>query len=350
MSDCTEYGGGYKLNYAAALRSAPHDVLLPVLMLSRYGLTPNPELSAFGRWAQAEGAHVIEVDSLSFQKDLTSHFSHLSHRGWGARQVDHITGPFLRLDIPRMVSEHSLFSLPCACPEYALYTDTDVMFGNVTAEATAQALHGLAKYNGDRFVMYGAEHEMHGPPKNTGVFFMSVSRFERAWPEILKVGLSKSFRFPERAYDQGWLNFYFNMVKAGRNSTMLPLAWNWKVYWAERGQSLSAVRIIHFHGPKAGSKYLACLASQDRACVSRITWQNYTGSDKRFSMDDMVRLGFANNGGRMANATLLRYLRLLPPTGAFCTNTSFGAPVGHLGGKTSERASPEGVDHRRSYS
>ena len=165
---------------------------------------------------------------------------------------------------------------------------------------------------------------------------MSVPRFEQAWPEILNVGLLKHFQFPERAYDQGWLNFYFNMVKGGRNSTMLPLTWNWKVYWSEKGRPLSTLRIFHFHGPKAGSEYLACLASQDRSCLSRIHWRNYTGSDKRFSMDNMVRLGFSNNGGWTANATLQRYLRLLPSTEAFCTNATSGAPSGHSADRDSK--------------
>lgn len=155
-----------------------------------------------------------------------------------------------------------------------------------------------------------------GRPKNTGVFFMSVPRFEKIWPDMLRLGVDFAFDFKEKAYDQGWLNFFFINVRRHRNVSLLPPEWNWKVYWNSRNKS---PYIVHFHGPKPGlGDYFECLASRDPTCVPSIMWSNYSGPGKRGSLDRLVKLGFDSDGGRMANRTLRQYRNLLPPASEFC--------------------------------
>ncbi|KAL3893078.1 MAG: hypothetical protein SGPRY_014495, partial [Prymnesium sp.] len=219
-SRCTAQGGGYAQNYAVALRSAPRDLVVPVLMLSQFRVARNHSgLSRFGRWAQRQGANVVELEELSFQQLLIKHGhngTHMKQRMWGKVMPDHLSGPFLRLDIPRVMREHSLFDIPCVCPEYVLYTDADVMFWNASAESLHRIVKTLTS-TPERFVMYGNEVTISGRPKNTGVFFMSVPRFEKIWPDMLRLGVDFAFDFKEKAYDQGWLNFFFINVRRHRN-------------------------------------------------------------------------------------------------------------------------------------
>jgi len=53
------------------------------------------------------------------------------------------------------------------------------------------------------------------------------------------------------AFDQGLLNEYFESKKELKRH-MLPIYYNWKVYWKLEPSSFDQVQIIHFHGPKPG--------------------------------------------------------------------------------------------------
>ena len=241
--------GGYAQNYAAALGSAPRDVLQPVLMLKTVrggsgGRLRN--LSRLGAWARVQGAHVIQLERLSFEEPLVRRVrsrwkANIGGAAGGSGPWapelasgrhndeghplqpagDDLAGPYLRLEVPRLARVHGLYALPCVCADYALYTDTDVLFWSVTAAAVAHELERLGPNQSQPFVMYGREKELHGAaiPVNTGVFFMHVPRFEAAWPRMLRFGLEHQFDFP--AYDQGWLNAFF---RAQRGATaMLPV-------------------------------------------------------------------------------------------------------------------------------
>ena len=91
---CTTHGtgSGYYAQYSAALASAQHyagTVLVPVLLLGRFGLANSSQLSPFGRWATSKGVVVFPVARLDFQEDLVRTLSHLK------KGNDHLMGPFL---------------------------------------------------------------------------------------------------------------------------------------------------------------------------------------------------------------------------------------------------------------
>ena len=336
-SQCSDTGGGYAQNYAASLHSAPLDALLPVLMLARYGLENEANLSRLGSWALSKGAHVLQVDALSFQPALAR--SSLAHT-LRARPNKHelLSGYYLRLDVPHFVRDHNLFDLPCACPEYALYTDTDILFWNVSRAAISTALHSLRAMS-NAYIMYGRESEMHSAiPQNTGVFFMSVPRLEAELPKLLAFGKHRGFQFD--AFDQGWINGYFS-GKNQNNRTMLPLKWNWKIYWPTvletrrrfEGQlhdmakytitefDLSEpIRIIHFHGPKpGGGTYLQCLGSGNADCLNTDLREGTNlPKHQQWSYSALAKRGFKNNASAFADSTLKWYRSLLPHAGAFC--------------------------------
>eukprot|EP00966_Prymnesium_polylepis_P014273 329602-Prymnesium_polylepis.1 len=293
-------------------------------MLCQYGLQQTTELSRFGSWARSEGAHVVQVAELSFQSSLTnSRLAAALHKR--PNRFELLSGPYLRLDIPHIVREHNLFDLPCVCPEHALYTDTDVLFWNVSRTAIAALLDYMrTRSNNDAYIMYGRESDMdYREPKNTGVFFMSIPRFEADLPKLLAFGNRHSFMFD--AYDQGWLNHYYSHFR--RNRTMLPLMWNWKVYWPLPDPLPEPVRIVHFHGPKPGrGGYLDGLASGDEAFLRFLG--NFTEYTARWGPTDLhthrsyyslVKKGMLQGDhGRFANITLRRYHSLLPSDGAIC--------------------------------
>ena len=118
--------GGYQSNYASALISARINapVLQPVLMLGRHGLNATSGLSHFGRWARMQGALVFNVDRLEFQDQLDRHL--------GTRL--HMQGPYLRLHVPVLIREHHLLTKDI-CSDVVLYTDCDVVFLQVSAQA-----------------------------------------------------------------------------------------------------------------------------------------------------------------------------------------------------------------------
>ena len=105
----------------------------------------------FGRWAEQRGVKVIHVPRLTFQDDvIRGNPSRFQNKMFGPLQ-----GPFLRLDIPKFVKEHSLFDMPNVCKHHVLYTDVDVIFAN---RITQQDVQSLSKQMGQAIVFYGREY------------------------------------------------------------------------------------------------------------------------------------------------------------------------------------------------
>ena len=99
--ECGE-GDGYYAQYSAALASAQHyaaTVLVPVLLLGRFGLANSSQLSPFGHWATSKGVVVFPVARLAFQDDLVRALPNtIGH--------DHLMGPYLRLHIVSILRDH----------------------------------------------------------------------------------------------------------------------------------------------------------------------------------------------------------------------------------------------------
>ena len=88
-------------------------------------------------------------------------------------------------------------------------------------------------------------------PKNTGVMLIDVPRFQREIPSLVSFRNNHPEQTIFRAFDQDWLNLYFSQTRQhelGRH--MLPLYWNWKLYWRLEPAHFTDLKIVHFHGPK----------------------------------------------------------------------------------------------------
>lgn len=192
--ECGE-GAGYYAQYSAALASAQHyaaTVLVPVLLLGRFGLASSSQLSPFGHWATSKGVVVFPVARLAFQNDRV----HALPKTIGH---DHLMGPYLRLHIVSILRDHreQLFSQrPNVCADHVLYTDSDVLFVRpVHATDLLQVINatGMSAHKAPAApvaVLYGAEsNRQAGLPENTGVMFMNVPRFQRLFPALLAFGI-----------------------------------------------------------------------------------------------------------------------------------------------------------------
>lgn len=87
---------------------------------------------------------------------------------------------------------------------------------------------------------------------------MDVPRFAKELPAMIRFRNEHPDQTVFSAFDQAWLNLYFKKQPNGRH--MLPLYWNWTLYWQlEPVSSWSDVKIVHFHGPKpdSGAWYMA---------------------------------------------------------------------------------------------
>lgn len=264
-------GTGIRMQYAAALESArvhAKDVLQPVLLLGRYGLSEDEDVSAVRAYAEAQGAIVVTVDRLSFQDDIAAW-----HRELNIVSPDHQMGPYMRMDIPGIVEQHRLFDLPGICPRHVLYTDADSLFVNPVGHADMDALKAYMVHRKypqaassfwsgiwarfwsgvePPFVMYGREKKLDSTkPKNTGVMLMDVPRFQQELPAMINFRNEHIDQTVFTAFDQDWFNLYFQQnsrVRSGRH--LLPLYWNWKLYWRLEPSVFTDIKIVHFHGPK----------------------------------------------------------------------------------------------------
>mmetsp|Transcript_3802 Transcript_3802/g.5817 ORF Transcript_3802/g.5817 Transcript_3802/m.5817 type:complete len:435 (+) Transcript_3802:62-1366(+) len=249
--DCRIDGNGYQNMYGAALNSAilnAGNSLQPVLMLGRLGLDSENStvLSKFGSWAENTGAKVITVPRLSFQDVVDKHFS--------SAGPEHRQGPWLRMEIPRLIKEHRLFDMPNMniCKEHVLYTDVDVIFANKLTKANIKFLtNGLS--SAGAVLSYGREYGKAPVTSNTGVMVINVKKFAKEIPGMIKL-LDKKGNFG--AYDQGLIKAYFGSKKKWFKRKLkrhvLPIHYNWKAYWKLEPSNFDQVKIIHFHGPKPG--------------------------------------------------------------------------------------------------
>lgn len=306
-SQCIDDGlRGYRSDYARALASAGHhaqNVLQPVLLVSRYGLGANKSVAAVRQWAKEQGGIVITVDQLSFQEDVVRW-----HPGVG---VEHLVGPYLRMEIPALVEKHSLFSLPNVCQQYILYTDCDIVFSNQLSHCDLDILKTYLREKPDTYAMYGRQQNMNlRVPWNTGVMIIDVPRFQKELPAMLRFRNESIGPFP--SFDQGLINAYFKQSrKVEQGRTMLPIEWNWKVYWPTPPDMLDKIKIVHFHGPKPGKGYefiSNCVVDMKILTALRV-WPHYK---------HLIASGICCDHGVMARRVWRFVSKISPPADQVC--------------------------------
>jgi hypothetical protein len=291
-SSCTtDEDDQYVKFYAAALDSAlknAKDVLQPVLILGRYGLSNenSTDLSKIGRWAESKSVKVIVWPRLSFQ-------DHVTHKKPQAAM-----GPYMRLDIPQIIEEHHLWSSTNGiCQDYVLYTDSDVVFANPITHHDMKSLKDqFLKSDITPLVMYGREYGIHPNIQNTGVMIMNIPEFIKEWPSILNHATSQP-NFP--GHDQIMLNDYFSSKSRKDSDKMrilLPLYWNWKSYWKLEPSTYDQIKIIHFHGPKPG-RLLGDIANCNFGTIGQ---KNHLHT----SYDQLIKHGICCDQGKSATWAL----------------------------------------------
>ena len=297
----------YNVDYSIALNSAltnAHDSLQPVLLLGRLGMENenSTEPKKFGMWAEQRGVKVIYVPRLSFQDDVNSHLlEHVINNNFGRLQ-----GPFLRLDIPNFVKEHSLFDIPNVCKHHVLYTDVDVIFAN---RITQQDVTNLSKLTGQAIVSYGREYSKFGHIFNTGVMVMNVERFEQELPKMLQQARDEKV-YPK--HDQKMINNYREANDALKEKfQQLPMHYNWKAYWGLEPSAFSQVKILHFHGPKLGVG-LEVIAKCNLTAISLLP------KDYREPYRDHLQQGICCDRGRTAEWSIEAIYALKAPIDHFC--------------------------------
>lgn len=245
---------GYQNMYAVALESAiinAGDSLQPVLMLGRLDMESPSKLSKFGSWAKSRGAFVITVPELSFQDVVNQHYSN--------HNPSHRQGPWLRLEIPRLIKEHNLFNKKeNICKDHILYTDSDVIFPNEITKFDIKQLRDELSSSG-AMVSYGRESLKRPEISNTGVMVIDVAKFGEAVPGMVNFLKEKG---PRIAYDQGLINKYLQVHNDKYRATLLDIHYNWKIYWKVEPSTFDQVKIIHLHGPKP-NRGLEAIASCD---------------------------------------------------------------------------------------
>lgn len=291
LGSCKEDGTGYQNMYAAALNSAiinAGDSLQPVLMLGRLDMENSTTLSKFGTWAKEKGAIVITVPNLSFQDVVNQYYSHLGG--------DHRQGPWLRLEIPRLIKEYELLDKkPNICKEHVIYTDSDVIFANKISKADVKQLTDGLSSSG-AVVSYGREGGKHPHIHNTGVMVIDVAKFADIIPGMINYLKANG---DQGAFDQGLMNKYFRTHSATLGVHLLTIHYNWKVYWKVEPSSFEQVKVVHLHGPKPG-RGLEAIAECDPT-------MEYPGA-----YDWYVRQGICCDEGRTASWAV-KALEVLTP-------------------------------------
>ena len=264
----TKFANNYEETYAASIVSLvetqSNKALKPILILHDPAanvikdVTNSNSNPLIGRFAASRGATVITINTLSFQTDINN------HPQFGQLPFTHRVGPFIRLDLFNIISKTNLFHLPGVCQDYVLYTDSDVIFANqITQRTDLEPQKSKMKEKG-KIVAYGPERsKRRWPIANTGVMFIDIPRFENELlPSLLKYLRSDPNR-TYRSYDQGLICSYFGKEKNNAKGDLLDAVgaispmWNWKLYWTfsttkKRNESMSDIKVIHFHGPKPG--------------------------------------------------------------------------------------------------
>lgn len=243
----------YNIDYSVALNSMlehAYDVFQPVLILGRYGMVNENSIvpTKLGRWAEEKGVKVIYSPRLSFQEDVNQGLPYYAQH----KIFSHLQGPFLRLDIPKFTKEHKLFDIPNVCKDHVLYTDVDVIFANQFTRDDVQTLIQSIGQQGAGMLSYGREFSKSPEILNTGVMVMNVSHFEQVLPRILETA-REAEKYP--IHDQEMFNLYHESnekEEAQGKFQLLPIYYNWKVYWGLEPSDFNQVKIVHLHGPKPG--------------------------------------------------------------------------------------------------
>ena len=257
----------YSRHYAAALQSAlkmTNNVLQPVVLMGFLGVDEetkySTEVLTFTKWAKDLGVKVVALDQLSFSNLTTKYLKD--------KPLDFQQGPYLRWDIPNVIEHHDLYNNnidnnhDMICNDAVLYTDSDIVFTNLTFSDLVKAKSLVTSNNTASMMAYGPEASKTSTrtPQNTGVMILNPSRFQLELPNILNFAVDHKFGNGSW-HDQNILNEYFKQPGGFlQKRSFLPAKWNYKPYW---GKS-SNVRIVHFHGIKPG-RLLDCLASSNMA-------------------------------------------------------------------------------------
>ena len=206
----------------SSIHSAIHiHSIFPVILVSgNFSLLPD--------WLQllSKTSYVGVIHhELSFSKRIVSSFSS-PHPA------------YLRIDIPLVVKE--LRKIPRYLSlgiqfDYALYTDTDVLFSQSFKLSVLPLPRVLAN---------GAEIYK-GVMSNSGVLYMNISAMQAHMSQLLDFADSKNWSFP--AVDQGLILEHF--VHKLKVAELLPDSFNWKPYWGIN----PIASIVHFHGAKPGA-------------------------------------------------------------------------------------------------
>jgi hypothetical protein len=145
-------GGGYYQDYAVTLTSAKEyaPALEPILMLGQFGheITGESESTLnltnaramqetpYKRWIETLGGRVIAVRELAIHSQLVhSDFNRQCSNCLGPQGPSpDLAGVFLRMQVPFVIDEHSLFDLPGVCDNTVIYTDSDTFWNPTTAD------------------------------------------------------------------------------------------------------------------------------------------------------------------------------------------------------------------------
>lgn len=258
----------------------------------------------------------MKIRELSSFTERSSHFKTPFNTYYPSNPPNLRQGPFLRLDIPDVVRDYDLLQRDGVCHhnDIVLYTDCDVMFTNVT-RPTLESIKDFVLSNATSLA-YGSEHTKKIVAFNTGVMFLSVSKLGSQLDNILNFGREHKFNFP--AFDQGLLNAFFEQQSKEHLRAVLPLEWNYKVYWGDPSATSTSSRIVHFHGPKP-DRMLDCIASMD---INSLTCKKYKENGGLYSAyEPLMMMAFKTDKGLFACKILNKFNQYLIES-AILTDTS----------------------------
>ena len=182
--------------------------------------------NALTAWLTARGVHLIFHAPL-WLKDVIK----LMDRGKAAvfspnyGSFERLIATYLRVDICLLLKDD----------EYALYTDTDVIFLRDIP---------LSRITLPEFLSTGPESEQTGGAENMGVMLMNLKSLRRTYKKLLQSAFHTPELYSSNVYgplDQG----AFKHAYRGQIGKLHP-EMNWKPYWPPS----DSIAILHFHGPK----------------------------------------------------------------------------------------------------
>lgn len=181
----------------------------------------------FTAWLDRHGVKIIRHRSF-----LREELAELGRREKNPYIAAAISGAFLRVELPRLVS-------PSSSGDIVLYTDCDVMFRD---EVVAQ----LREIHCEYFAVAPHARDSRDDVINSGVMLMNLGALRRTAEEFYKFIVEHLDELKTEAWDQGAYRRYYRDDNGRPLWEWLPIELNWRPYW---GDSADA-KIIHFHGPK----------------------------------------------------------------------------------------------------